>query len=164
LLSSASFALYSLLGRLADREQPALTFVGVSCVGGALAALPLAALELAAGAPRPGALSWAMAGYLGAVVTFAGFGVRCRGLRRGRLMRCGGAATGGREASGAGVGAERTGPGRGSAAGRDGPRACARRGGGRPGGRRRLGGDPTGGDAGAAALRGLPGAAAPNRA
>ena len=62
LLSSASFALYSLLGRLADREQPALTFVGVSCVGGALAALPLAALELAAGAPRPGALSWAMAG------------------------------------------------------------------------------------------------------
>jgi drug/metabolite transporter (DMT)-like permease len=82
LLSSAAFALYSLLGRLADREQPALTFVGVGCVGGALAALPLAALELVAGAPRPGALSWAMAGYLGAVVTFAGFVVWFWGLRR----------------------------------------------------------------------------------
>lgn len=82
LLSSGAFALYSLLGKAFDRAHSPTVFTGISCWGGALAALPLAGLELTGVQPVPTPLSWAMLAYLGVVVTFAGFIVWFWGLRR----------------------------------------------------------------------------------
>ena len=91
LLSSAAAAVYTVLGKgLAQRYSP-LTFCTVSCLGGALASLPLAAWELST-APiwyarglsverGPTPLGWALLVYLGVLVTFFGFGVWFWGLR-----------------------------------------------------------------------------------
>jgi drug/metabolite transporter (DMT)-like permease len=82
LLSSAAFALYSVLGKRVGARASPLVVAAVGCAGGALAALPLAGLELASARPEPTPLAWAMAAYLSVVVTFAGFVVWLWGVRR----------------------------------------------------------------------------------
>jgi O-acetylserine/cysteine efflux transporter len=89
LLSSASAALYTVLGkRLAVRYSP-LTFCTVSCLGGALASLPLAVRELGTTPVWPTPLGFALLAYLGVLVTFVGFAVWFWGLRALRADRAG---------------------------------------------------------------------------
>lgn len=89
LLSSAAAAVYTVLGKgLAQRYSP-LTFCSISCVGGALASLPLAVGELAIAPMWPTPLGWALLVYLGVLVTFFGFGVWFWGLRALPAARAG---------------------------------------------------------------------------
>jgi drug/metabolite transporter (DMT)-like permease len=99
LLSSVAAAVYTVLGKgLAQRYSP-LTFCAVSCLGGAVASVPLAVRELATGplaasdlstAPLwPTPLGWALLVYLGVLVTFFGFGVWFWGLRALPAARAG---------------------------------------------------------------------------
>jgi drug/metabolite transporter (DMT)-like permease len=89
LLSSAAAAVYTVLGKgLAQRYSP-LTFCTVSCLGGALASLPLAIWEVAATPIWPTPLGWALLAYLGVLVTFFGFGVWFWGLRALPAARAG---------------------------------------------------------------------------
>jgi drug/metabolite transporter (DMT)-like permease len=81
MLSSVAAALYTVMGKgLAQRYSP-LLFCGVSCLGGALASLPLAAWELTSIVRVPDALGWLLLVYLGVFVTFVGFAVWFWGLR-----------------------------------------------------------------------------------
>jgi drug/metabolite transporter (DMT)-like permease len=91
LLSSAAAAVYTVLGKgLAQRYSP-LTFCTVSCLGGAVASVPLAIWELAAAGPvtAPTPLGWALLVYLGVLVTCFGFGVWFWGLRALPAARAG---------------------------------------------------------------------------
>jgi drug/metabolite transporter (DMT)-like permease len=81
LLSSVSSALYTVLGKGLARRYSPLMLCGISCLGGALASLPLAAWELSADAASPTVLAWALLAYLGVLVTFVGFAVWFWGLR-----------------------------------------------------------------------------------
>jgi drug/metabolite transporter (DMT)-like permease len=81
LLSSLAYALYTVLGKgLAQRYSPML-FCGISCLGGALATLPLGAFELSNNPVLPTPLGWALLAYLAVLVTFVGFAVWFWGLR-----------------------------------------------------------------------------------
>ena len=89
LLSSAAAAVYTVLGKgLAQRYSP-LTFCTISCLGGALASVPLAAWEVATTPIWPTLLGWALLVYLGVLVTFFGFGVWFWGLRALPAARAG---------------------------------------------------------------------------
>jgi drug/metabolite transporter (DMT)-like permease len=81
LLSSLSSAVYSVLGKRLVLRYPPLTFCTVSCLGGALASLPLAVWELATTPVSPSPVGWVMLAYLGILVTFVGFVVWFWGLR-----------------------------------------------------------------------------------
>jgi drug/metabolite transporter (DMT)-like permease len=81
LLSSVASALYTVLGKDLARRYSPLLFCALSCVGGALAGLPLAGWELSAAAAWPTPLGWALLAYLGVLVTFVGFAVWFWGLR-----------------------------------------------------------------------------------
>ena len=81
MLSSVAAALYTVLGKdLAKRFSP-LMFCGVSCLGGALASLPLASWELSSSLLHPTLLGWVLLAYLGILVTFVGFVIWFWGLR-----------------------------------------------------------------------------------
>jgi drug/metabolite transporter (DMT)-like permease len=58
LLSSLSSAVYSVLGKRLVLRYPPLTFCTVSCLGGALASLPLAVWELATTPVSPSLVVW----------------------------------------------------------------------------------------------------------
>jgi len=89
LASSVAAGLYTVLGkRLAQRYAP-LTFCALSCLGGAVASLPLAAWEMTTGLLWPTPLGWLLLGYLGVLVTFVGFGVWFWGLRALPAARAG---------------------------------------------------------------------------
>jgi drug/metabolite transporter (DMT)-like permease len=89
LTSSLAAGLYTVLGkRLAERYAP-LVFCALSCLGGALASLPLAAWEVASVPQWPTPLGWLLLGYLGVLVTFVGFGVWFWGLRALPAARAG---------------------------------------------------------------------------
>jgi len=89
LLSSVAYAVYTLLGKqLAQRHTP-LQFCAISCLGGAVATLPLAAAEIAGGVPRPTLLGWMLLGYLAVLVTFVGFAIWFWGLRALPAARAG---------------------------------------------------------------------------
>jgi drug/metabolite transporter (DMT)-like permease len=89
LLSSAAAGVYTVLGKgLAQRYSP-LTFCTVSCIGGALASVPLGAWELATTPIWPTPLGWALLVYLGVLVTFFGFAVWFWGLRALPAARAG---------------------------------------------------------------------------
>lgn len=92
LLSSVANALYTVLGKgLAQRYSPLMLCAG-SCLGGALATVPLAAWELVplATAPVwPTPLGWGLLAYLGILVTFVGFAVWFWGLRALPAARAG---------------------------------------------------------------------------
>jgi drug/metabolite transporter (DMT)-like permease len=89
LLSSGAFALYSVLGKRVGARASPLVVAAVGCAGGALAALPLAGIEVALAPPEPTATAWAMAAYLSVVVTFAGFAVWLWGVRRVPVAQAG---------------------------------------------------------------------------
>jgi O-acetylserine/cysteine efflux transporter len=89
LLSGATVALYTVAGKDMVRRHPPLLLSGVSCLGGAIAALPLAALELTAHPPVPTVLGWVMVFYLGVLVTFVGFLVWFWGLQAVSAARAG---------------------------------------------------------------------------
>jgi drug/metabolite transporter (DMT)-like permease len=81
MLSSVAAALYTVLGKgLAKRYSP-LMFCGVSCLGGALASVPLASWELSTTVLRPTVLGWVLLAYLAVLVTFVGFVIWFWGLR-----------------------------------------------------------------------------------
>jgi drug/metabolite transporter (DMT)-like permease len=61
----------------------------VSCVGGAVASLPLAVWEVATNPVWPTPLGWWLLAYLGVLVTFFGFGVWFWGLRALPAARAG---------------------------------------------------------------------------
>jgi drug/metabolite transporter (DMT)-like permease len=81
LLSSGASALYTVLGKRLARRYSPLLFCGLSCLGGALASLPLAGWELSGDAAWPTPLGWVLLAYLGVLVTFVGFAVWFWGLR-----------------------------------------------------------------------------------
>ena len=89
LLSSLSYALYTVLGKDRAQRVSPLLLCGVSCIGGAVASLPLAAFELARGVPEPTPLGWALMVYLAVMVTFVGFAVWFWGLRALPAARAG---------------------------------------------------------------------------
>src|SRR5438876_2665066 len=59
MLSSVAAALYTVLGKGLARRNSPLMFCGVSCLGGALASVPLAFWELSSSTLRPTILGWA---------------------------------------------------------------------------------------------------------
>ena len=89
LLSSAAAAVYTVLGKgIAQRYSPLVLCAG-SCLGGAVASLPLAAWEMATTPTWPQPLGWALLAYLAVLVTFVGFGVWFWGLRALPAARAG---------------------------------------------------------------------------
>jgi drug/metabolite transporter (DMT)-like permease len=89
LLSSAAAALYTVLGKgVAQRYSPLVLCTG-SCLGGALASLPLAAWEVVTKPLSPAPLGWLLLAYLGVLVTFVGFAVWFWGLRALPAARAG---------------------------------------------------------------------------
>jgi drug/metabolite transporter (DMT)-like permease len=89
LLSSVCAALYTLLGkRLLVRYSP-LTFCTLSCLGGAIAGLPLGVWEITRTTLEPTAQGWALLAYLSVLVTFFGFSVWFWGLRALPASRAG---------------------------------------------------------------------------
>ena len=72
LVSSLCFGIFTVVGKGSTRRHSPLLVSGVTCLGGVLGLSLPAALELAAGLPRPSLLGWGVIGYLGGVVTFAG--------------------------------------------------------------------------------------------
>lgn len=89
LLSSFSYALYTVLGKdLMQRFSP-LVLCTVSCLGGAAATLPLAAWEISSGAPLPSLQGWLLLAYLAVLVTFIGFAIWFWGLRALPAARAG---------------------------------------------------------------------------
>jgi drug/metabolite transporter (DMT)-like permease len=81
MLSSVAAAIYTVMGKGLVRRYSPLMFCGVSCLGGALASLPLAWWELSSSVLRPTSLGWALLAYLGILVTFVGFVIWFWGLR-----------------------------------------------------------------------------------
>src|SRR5438309_1806631 len=81
MLSSVAAALYTVLGKGLARRNSPLMFCGVSCLGGALASVPLAFWELSSSTLRPTILGWALLAYLAILVTFVGFIIWFWGLR-----------------------------------------------------------------------------------
>jgi len=81
MLSSVAAAIYTVMGKGLARRYSPILFCGVSCLGGALASLPLAWWELSSSAVNPTSLGWALLAYLGILVTFVGFIIWFWGLR-----------------------------------------------------------------------------------
>ncbi len=90
LASSVAYALYTVMGKqLAQRRSP-LQFCAISCLGGAVATLPLAIWEITSqGVPRPTPEGWALLAYLAILVTFVGFAIWFWGLRALPAARAG---------------------------------------------------------------------------
>jgi drug/metabolite transporter (DMT)-like permease len=89
LLSSAAAALYTVLGKDVARRCSPLVLCAGSCLGGALASLPLAAWEVANTRTWPQPVGWALLAYLAVLVTFVGFAVWFWGLRALPAARAG---------------------------------------------------------------------------
>lgn len=89
LLSSASAALYTVMGkRLLLRYSP-LVFCTVSCIGGAVASVPFGLHELATTSATPDLGGWLLLAYLAVLVTFVGFGIWFWALRSLPASRAG---------------------------------------------------------------------------
>lgn len=89
LLSSAAAALYTVLGKGVARRYSPLVLCTGSCLGGALASLPLAAWEVVTTPVSPAPTGWLLLAYLGVLVTFVGFAVWFWGLRALPVARAG---------------------------------------------------------------------------
>jgi drug/metabolite transporter (DMT)-like permease len=89
LLSSAAAAPYSVLGKGFAQRYSALAFCTLSCLGGALASLPMGVWEVATTPVWPTLLGWALLVYLAVLVTFFGFALWFWGLRALPVSRAG---------------------------------------------------------------------------